>query len=304
MPKLIESNYRNGFNLKEMRFESVFILGISQLAYQCAKIIKSIGIPVTVFDTSPEKSVLLERRTLSENIRYFHIDRKQIFEILVNVNKKTLLLSVVNPYLIPAMVLENRNIKAINCHHSILPKHPGRNAEAWSIFEQDSESGITWHIITPNVDAGQIIVQKNKILDETITSFQLLKFQHDLAYQSFLEIVTSLVDDNIISYPQNMDLRGKLHYSWQVPNDGYINLDWNGDKISAFLRSMDYGILETLGKPYLLYKGECFHWEKYNIKKTSGSTNERTVSFIGTSIIINRGNYQIILADCSKIIHK
>jgi len=140
---------------------------------------------VLVYDTNPKKSIVLERQIQGEDITYLHLEKKILFETLANTQEKTLLVSAINSYLIPEKVLDNKNIIAINCHHALLPRHPGRNAEAWAIFEQDDETGITWHFITPDVDAGQILIQKKIQLDDRITSFKLLKYQNNLAYQSF-----------------------------------------------------------------------------------------------------------------------
>lgn len=131
-----------------------------------------------------EKSNYLERKTQRKHIPYDHVNRKQFFDILVNINISTLIVSAVNPYIIPKDVLDNQKITPINCHHALLPKHPGRNAEAWAIYEEDVEAGITWHFITPDVDAGKIIIQKKFTLDESFTSLKLLRNQNNLAYQS------------------------------------------------------------------------------------------------------------------------
>jgi methionyl-tRNA formyltransferase len=282
-----------------MDFKIVAVLGIGQLAYQCAKTLKQLGMSVLVYDTNPKKSIVLERQIQGEDITYLHLEKKILFETLANTQEKTLLVSAINSYLIPEKVLDNKNIIAINCHHALLPRHPGRNAEAWAIFEQDDETGITWHFITPDVDAGQILIQKKIQLDDRITSFKLLKYQNNLAYQSFLEIIVAILNNNVTGYPQNMELRGKLHYSWETPNDGYINLDWNGAKISAFLRSMDYGILEILGKPKLVYDSGCVSWKKYQIE--CSQSEEETLSFVGNSIIINKNDFRIILKDYFRI---
>lgn len=67
----------------------------------------------------------------------------------------------------------------------------------------------------------------------------------------------------------------KIHYSWEVPNDGYLDPEWNSGKISRFLRAMDYGILKTLGDPKIILQGKRYTWISYEItenhtEKTSG----------------------------------
>lgn len=49
----------------------------------------------------------------------------------------------------------------INKHSSILPKHRGLAAEFWCLFHEDFEHlGVTVHFITPELDNGDIIIQK------------------------------------------------------------------------------------------------------------------------------------------------
>jgi methionyl-tRNA formyltransferase len=181
-----------------------------------------------------------------------------------------------------------------------LPRHPGRNAEAWAIFEQDSETGITWHMITEKVDAGKILIQKKVSLDEHMTSIQLLKKQHSLAVQGFTEILEDVVNSKMVVSSPNNNLRGQLHYSWEVPNDGVLSLDWDGAKMSAFLRAMDYGILDVLGKPSVIIDGVGYTWKKYLIERSEVAQNMEFVDFEHGSVIIQRGNTKVTLIHFSR----
>jgi len=282
-----------------MAYKNVVILGTGQLAFVCATAIQKVGLPITVFDTNKENSSYLERHLFNQNIPYSHTNKKDLFCILESTAKKTLLISAVNPIIIPAKVLNNKQITSINLHHALLPRHPGRNAEAWAIFEQDSEAGITWHYMTPEVDAGQILIQKSMVLEDTITSVKLLKFLHELAVQAFLEILDDILEEKEIHFLQPQEPRGKLHYSWEIPNEGYIDLNWDAVKISAFLRSMDYGVLETLGKPKLLLDDRCYTWKRYRIEKKPDGSLTEGVSILEPSIVIEKTNSRIILSNIS-----
>jgi len=278
-----------------MNYQRAAILGIGQLAFECAKITYEMGIDTEIFDTNVQSSSVLDRIAQGEGIPYHHLDKAALFNHFEHTSERTLIVSAHNPLLIPARVLGNPNIKAINCHHALLPKHPGRNAEAWAIFEQDPEAGITWHQITPEVDAGRIIDQKRVCLDETMTSFQLLKIQHQLASQSFQEIISGVLNNKITGVLQDSSQRGKLHYSWEVPNNGFLDTSWSGEKMSAFLRAMDYGILNTLGKPRLLWGGKRYFWKKYLIEKNAQNSYDTVSLFSEANIQIQKDGYQITL---------
>lgn len=287
-----------------MNYDNCIILGNGQLASECAKVIKQTNLSVTVFDTNKEKSQTLEKQIQKQNITYIHLSKKSLFEFLGNINKNTLLISAVNPYIIPENILNNPHITAINLHHALLPRHPGRNAEAWAIYEEDNITGITWHNIVAEVDAGKVLIQNKILLNDTFTSLKLLKHQHSLAVDSFLKIVPDLLTGKNIIYPQPNEPRGKLHYSWDIPNQGYIDMKWTGKKLSAFLRAMDYGILETLGKPKLLIKDDCFIWRSYKIEKSDKKQPKEEISFSQNSILIHKDELKITLSNYSVINQK
>ena len=279
------------------RYTKIVLLGTSQLAYQCAKIIQEFKLDLAFYDTNKQKSRYLERIFKINHIDYTHFPKEKIFSDLSEIEENALIISVVNPYLIPTKILEKENITAINLHHALLPKHPGRNAEAWAIFDMDCETGITWHMITPEVDRGNILDQRTVKLDDRLTSIKLLKIQNDLAFRSFANIFQHIMSGSISPKPQNTNIQTTLHYSWDVPNNGFLDLSWSGAKISAFLRSMDYGILEVLGKPKLQHKHKIYFWRRYSIEEVHMGNKKDEVLFGNSSLIINKGKYQFILSD-------
>lgn len=114
-----------------------------------------------------------------------------------NEENTTLLLSVYNPVIIPDRILNKNNIKAINLHHSLLPYHPGMYSEAWAIFEQDKYSGITRHLMTSEIDAGEIIIQKKVPIDAKTTSYNLLYNLNEVAYEAFEEVVEDIMYNSL-----------------------------------------------------------------------------------------------------------
>ena len=154
--------------------------------------------------------------------------------------------------------------------------------------------------MTPEVDAGKFLIQKRFALDNTINALKLLKILNELAAESFLEIMDDLLEGHEILFPQPQEPRGKLHYSWEIPNKGYIDLNWDAMKISAFLRSMDYGILETLGKPKLRINDKCYIWKKYRIEEVPQGNPAEKISISDSSIVIEKDNYKINLLKISQ----
>lgn len=229
-----------------VKYTQIIIVGSSQLAEGCRKIVFSLYPTV--------KTLFYNTKDISKNI---------IMEELRHVKEPSIVFSVMNPFLFPTYVVENLNLKMINLHHALLPNHPGRNAEAWAIFNGDPIAGITWHYITKEVDAGKILQQETIEIHETMTSLQLFRKMNDLALKSFPRILAACMCGQAKGYAQQISHTTVVHLSKERPGNGYLNLEWDAETMFRFLRSMDYGILNTLGKPKIKLENKTYIWKKY-----------------------------------------
>jgi methionyl-tRNA formyltransferase len=278
-----------------MQYSQIFVFGSVQFSYHIAERLQAFALPVILFDTNIKFSPYLRKLCQFHDVNYEHKTRQELSSLLSKLSNSTLIISAVNSYILPAHILEKENIKAINYHPALLPKHPGRNVEAWTIYEMDEVTGITWHFVNSEIDAGKIIAQKTIPLHDRYTSLSLMRDLNMLALNSFDGLIKDLIDDKICGYPQNISSRPKLHYSWEIPNDGILNLEWPGEKISAFLRCMDYGILEVFRKPVLVYGGVTYQWKNYLISRIIKSNHRDMVIIDKSKIEILKDNYQIQL---------
>ncbi|HEA8265877.1 TPA: formyl transferase, partial [Campylobacter lari] len=133
----------------------------------------------------------------------------------------------------------------INYHNSLLPKHKGNNAHIWAIWENDEKTGITWHKVDCDIDTGDIIIQKEIRLDDTFTAIKLLQLQSNLAINSFEECLNKIYKN--LSY-EKQDKNNSYHKKNELPNNGILDISWDKNKISRFLRSMDNGNLTNKAK--------------------------------------------------------
>ena len=282
---------------EKQKIQKVYVLGSGTLAYECAKYAKEretdFNTEVYLFEMAKKKSIGLEKKAMAAGIAYQYMERKQVYDLLCAEKAEVLLVSAINEFIIPKRVLERENITAVNLHQALLPVHPGRNAESWAIYEEDEKSGITWHLMQVEVDAGDIICQKEIPLDETITAYQLFQKQIMVAKEAFIEIYESLICKTAKSYPQERKDNVRMHKSSEIPNEGYVNPDWNGKKLSAFLRAMDYSVLKVLGNPKIIYNNQTYSIGKYQISTTQAE--ESKIEFVDNNIHIYKDGYYIIL---------
>lgn len=74
--------------------------------------------------------------------------------------------------------------KLVNIHPSLLPKHPGTNTHARALAAGDAEHGCTVHLVTEEIDAGEILGQARITIlpgdtPETLAA-RVLGLEHDL----------------------------------------------------------------------------------------------------------------------------
>lgn len=293
-------------------YSKVIIIGSGQLAYKCAKETKKYLENVRTYELKLTESTILEKMCLRDNIFYENINKEKLTEYLLLEQETTLIISAGSTYIVPRNVIQKDNLSIINWHNALLPYHKGRNAEAWSIYEGDEMTGVTWHYIVEAVDEGAIIAQCQIKIDKKVTSLSLLKKQYDCGYAVFQDILPDLLQKEVkaVNQLQWIDkikhlfdqTSEKLHYSYEVPNQGYFDCTWRFEKASCFLRSMDYGSLYLMGKMYVIYKNEQYSFYKYRIEEINIPEHEPGTILMNEEfdLIIYYGENRITLKNLKK----
>ena len=232
-------------------YDKVLVMGIGTVAAQCVIKVKKVFENVIFLETRSD-TVMSQEAVCNRNAITFVSGggKVKITKYLQSLTEKTLIVSVSNRYLFPSYIIEKHNLTIINYHGALLPKYPGRNAEAWAIYGGEEMGGITWHVVTADVDAGEIITQVKVPITDKTTSFTLLREYGRAAQSSFAEMLPSLLDGSVKTHKQEGE-RGQLILSNMRPHDNVLDAEWDAGHISRFLRALDYGPLEVMGKPMI-----------------------------------------------------
>ena len=285
------------------KYENVIVFGSVTLTHKIAVLMSALRAGVTVFEKcDPRKKTTVCALCSSSGIAYQSAEFSgELTELLLDrAGGPLLVISAVNRYIFPAATVSHPNIAIINYHNSKLPAHAGMHAEAWQIYEQDTEGGVTWHFVNEGVDAGDIIVQRAIPLDSSITSLRLLKLQNDLAYDLFSGFAGELLKGGVTGTVQSGAPRGAAHLAKDVPNDGLLDLSWSFEKTSAFLRAMDYGLLRTLGDGRIAYNGGVFKWSGYELGAGNADLREASALIDGNDIILHKPGGDVALKNIRK----
>ena len=274
------------------KYCKMIVLGSGDLAFQCAMTGRKYLENIEVLDYKVTESTILERLCKKEKISYFLCSKEELFLRLKGEKEQTLVVSAGNTYLIPKEIIGRGNLTVINWHNALLPRHKGRNAEAWCIFEEDTVTGITWHKLTEEIDGGDIYAQEELVIDETVTAIRLYQMQCKLGAQVFDNILEPLLQEECVGVPQARDKKESIHFSYERPNHGILDLKWDYKKMSCFLRAMDYGALQLLGEMKVCWGGIRYRFHRYKIDEDD---REEGVYMENDHLVIIKGGHRISL---------
>lgn len=150
------------------------------------------------------------------------------------------LFSIINPNKVPAALLKQPKQAAINFHDAPLPRYAGLHVTSWALINRENRFGVTWHEMSEDFDAGDILRQTEFDIDadETAFSLNVKCFQYGEAL--FDELLNDLSAGKLNRRPQDPALRTSF-LSTQRPDAAAI-LDWHkpADELEAMVRALSY----------------------------------------------------------------
>ncbi len=233
---------------------SCFIIGIGSHLIECAEILLQRGHRIcAIVSTGP----LAVDWTRKHGIR--HIETSSDLIATLSRQPFDYLFSIVYPAVIPDEVLALPRRGAINFHDGPLPRYAGLNATSWALMNQEKTHGVTWHLMSAEVDAGDILKQRQVAVLEEDTSFSLNARCYEAAIQSFAELVDELSTDRV--RPCKQDLACRTYFGKSKRPPAACVLRWNqpARKIAALVRALDFGpYTNPLGMAKLILADEVF----------------------------------------------
>lgn len=100
-------------------------------------------------------------------------------------------------------ILELPRIGCVNCHSSLLPRHRGPNPFAWALMSGDEETGVTFHVMDPGIDTGDILDQTPFPLRDDDTTLSVYRRACDLSGTRVVEVVDRIERDGLRGTPQD-----------------------------------------------------------------------------------------------------
>ena len=115
-----------------------------------------------------------------------------------------LIVVCVFPQILKSAILRTPRLGVINCHPSLLPRYAGPQPEFWVLKNGEPLSGVTVHVMTEGIDAGDIVAQRELIVGETENIAQLSQRHHHAAGTLLTHVVDAMAQGTIDRKPQNL----------------------------------------------------------------------------------------------------
>lgn len=274
--------------------KNIIVIGTGRLPALCA--ISGIKQGGQVICIEPEMKAFSPLASVCQKnkVPYFLLTEKaELNKYFAAVTEPTVVISAYNAYLFPKKILLNPNLEIVNFHNSLLPKHRGRNAPTWAIYNLDDLTGATWHRVTNMIDQGEVVIQEFIPIPRDINAIDLTLKTIELGATLFEKIIGPLAKGGYRG-AGTCTFAGteRPNRNADIPNEGILELKWSAQKVSAFLRSMDYGKLKVFPPPRLLLLGCSYIVNSYCIDHLDDSFL-KSITLSGDTLIIEHEIYRI-----------
>ena len=164
-----------------------------------------------------------------------NVNAPQFVEYVKGLNVD-LIVACVFPQILKAAILRTPRLGVINCHPSPLPRYAGPQPEFWMLKNGEPVAGVTVHVMTEGIDAGDIVAQRELIVGETENIGQLSQRQHHAAATLLTQVVNAMAQGTVDRKPQNFAER--TYFGKKKAAD--MMVDWNGSarQIINLLRAL------------------------------------------------------------------
>ncbi len=172
---------------------------------------------------------------------FYWTDNLGSFQIKLKEKPFDYLFSIFNKFILSQAILETPQRLAINCHDGPLPKYAGTNSTSWAILNGETYHGISWHIASEKVDAGDVLQQTIFPIDPNETALSLNLKCYENARTEFARLVNKLLDGSLVPLKQNLHNRSFFHSNKKPAGNAFIGWDSSAEEIVSLYRALDFG---------------------------------------------------------------
>jgi natural product biosynthesis luciferase-like monooxygenase protein len=212
------------------------LVGSESLLIQCGQTLEQAGHHIiAVVSTAPP----IKRWAAERGIRV--LESAQAMLSSQDLRPFDYLFSITNLSVLPAEVIALPTRAAINFHDGPLPAYAGLNTPVWALLNGEAEHGITWHLMTQQVDQGAILAQRRVAIAPDETALTLNTKCFEAGMESFEPLIQGLADGSLQGQPQAGPIVN--YYGRKDRPAAACAIDWAQDaqRIATLIRALDFG---------------------------------------------------------------
>lgn len=173
------------------------------------------------------------------NLKLFqpsNLKEKKTIEQLLSL-KPDLLVVVAYGKFLPIDLIRAVPKKAVNLHPSLLPKYRGAAPMQWAILNGDKKTGVTTATIVEEMDAGDIYLQSETLLDEIETFTDLQQALSELGADLLLKTLDGI--EKGVLKPRQQDPAQVVFAPKLLKEDGHLDFKEPAIKLFNKVRALN-----------------------------------------------------------------
>jgi len=192
---------------------------------------------------------------------------------------------------LPAAAVARARRLAINFHDGPLPRYAGLNATSWALMAQEAMHGVTWHEMTPAVDAGRIVRQALFPVGAQETALSLNARCYEAGLATFGAIADDIACGELALIEQPA---GRSYYGRDRKPDALGTLDFSrgAAQLAALVRALDFGPY-----PNPLARAKLWLGDRVLCVQSAGVQEPATAAAAGTVIAADADELRVATAD-------
>jgi len=155
-------------------------------------------------------------------IPVFPVKKNDVTPTLKKINYD-ILISCGFSYIIDKKAIEKANF-AINVHPTLLPKYRGYRSEPYIIIHGETTTGVTIHLLTDEMDKGDILAQKEFKITPFDTTKSIYRKCREIEPPLLYSVIQQIKSGTVQPYSQDESQSSTYNYI-RTPKDSEI--DWN-----------------------------------------------------------------------------
>ena len=220
-------------NLSAESKNTSIIIGEGSLAVYCCDLLLKNNFTI--------KKIITEDKNLIDFSKKYNITTSNNIHESEDEEPVDYIFSINNSVILKPWFLQKAKRLAINYHDSPLPRYAGMYATSHAILHGETTHGISWHLITDEVDAGDIVASSKVEIQKDDTAYSLNIRCYEAAIDCFKQVISNIKNDKIILQKQDLTKRTLFPLSKRPNEFGIINWNSNINEIETLIRACNYG---------------------------------------------------------------